>query len=131
MEKKGCPKLHRTSITRNLRYLGIVKWRPYWTPPLTKERKKKRVDWCKRHLNFDWTRVIFSDESYFEFFRETIERWGKRRPVKARHTHGPKIMLWGAISVRGVSLPCIGTGYINSLRYKQILDEYLDSLIAL
>ena len=44
---------------------------------LTSEDKKRRVQWAKQHKNDDFKRTIFTDESSFQLFRNTIRRWTK------------------------------------------------------
>ena len=42
---------------------------------LTKERKERRIEWAKQHLDNDCKATIFTDESSFQLFRSTIRRW--------------------------------------------------------
>ena len=75
--------------------------------------KLKRLNFAKKHINWSreqWSRVIFSDES-------CIQQFGSRkhsvwRPVGKRFDekytqqtmkHSPKIMIWGAMSVKGTA----------------------------
>ncbi len=39
--------------------------------------KKQRIKWAKRHKNDDFTNTIFTDESSFQLFRNTVRRWTK------------------------------------------------------
>jgi len=44
---------------------------------LTAKHKERRVEWAKAHLNDDWNRTLFSDETAFQLFRNIVERWHK------------------------------------------------------
>ena len=44
---------------------------------LTKKQKEKRVIWVMKHKNDDWNQTVFSDESYFQLFRNTVCHWSK------------------------------------------------------
>ena len=54
----------RTSLKRS----GIAKWTARKAPSLTKQQKENRVQWCLDNQNTDWTKVIFTDEAYFQAF---------------------------------------------------------------
>ncbi|CAF4077385.1 unnamed protein product [Rotaria magnacalcarata] len=63
-----------STISRHLDCLEYVNCLPLNTPMLTKEHKERRVEWAKEHLNDDWKATIFTDESSFQLFRNTIRR---------------------------------------------------------
>jgi len=44
---------------------------------LTNEQKERRVQWALAHKDDDWSRTIFSDETSYQLFRNTIRRWSK------------------------------------------------------
>jgi hypothetical protein len=44
------------------------------TPMLTNEQKCYRIHWSRSYMNDDWTRAVFTDESSFQLFRNTIQR---------------------------------------------------------
>ncbi|CAF1253589.1 unnamed protein product [Rotaria magnacalcarata] len=66
-----------TTISRHLNRLEYANCLPLNTPMLTEEHKERRVEWAKEHLNDDWKATIFTDESSFQLFRNTIRRWSK------------------------------------------------------
>ena len=43
-----------------------------FSPMLTVEQKQNRVEWAKKHQGDDWNRTIFTDESSFQMFRNTV-----------------------------------------------------------
>ena len=44
---------------------GYNKSIPRATPMLTAKHKEKRVEWATNHLNRDWSKTLFSDETAF------------------------------------------------------------------
>ena len=66
-------------------------------PFLTQKMKNTRVTWCENHLNTDWDRDFFSDESLFQLFRITQKQWGNKRVAIPAPKHPPSLMVWGAI----------------------------------
>ncbi|CAF3363750.1 unnamed protein product [Rotaria socialis] len=64
-------------ISRHLDRLEYVNCLPLNTPMLTEEHKERRIEWAKQYLNDDWKAAIFTDESSFQLFRNTIRRWSK------------------------------------------------------
>ena len=44
---------------------------------LTVAHKEARVSWATRHLNDNWDTTLFSDETAFQLFRNTITQWYK------------------------------------------------------
>ena len=77
------------------------------------------------HRNFDWSKVIFSDESSFQLYRITQKQWGKKRVSVAVPKHSPKIMIWGGISWRGKTVLAVVNNSIKAYDYQQIMDGHL------
>jgi transposase len=96
------------TVSKHLADLGYSKCLPRATPMLTPKHKQKRVEWARTHLNDDWSRTLFSDETAFQLFRNTVERWYKNAPeVRAMPKDRTKIMAWGGFCVEGkTSLFC-------------------------
>ena len=59
----------------HLHRMGYRNILPRITHMLTKEQKEKRVIWAMKHKNDDWNQTVFSDESYFQLFRNTVRHW--------------------------------------------------------
>ena len=50
---------------------------------LTEGHKRRRVEWAQTHLNDSWNKTVFTDETAFQLFRNTVERWYKnKRPTR-------------------------------------------------
>ncbi|CAG8439720.1 6491_t:CDS:2 [Diversispora eburnea] len=76
--------------------LGI----PRSVPLLTEEAIKRRIAWAKAHQRKDWNSVIFSDESTFQMFRNTIQvryKDGESIPSRPVVKHPFKQNLCGAV----------------------------------
>ena len=99
-------------------------------PMMTEVHRKKRLDWCLKNRNTDWSRVVFTDESSFQMFGNSIKFWmRKNKPLYQRvPKFGPKSMVWGAISLRGASCLKFFSGTVNSDAYIGCLEECSPSL---
>lgn len=107
-------------------------------PALTCIQKKKRLLWCKRHLNSDaafWRKVIFSDESMIELKprKKKIVRRPKGQRLASKYTTGtskfsPGILVWGAIRSDGTRALERCHGNVNSMEYQRVLDAALPSI---
>lgn len=72
-------------------------------PLLTDNHKIKRLQWAKNHKNFDWNRVVFSDESTFRLNQPGRKVWqfpGRRKLFRSVK-HPLKINVWGCFSSSG------------------------------
>lgn len=50
---------------------------------LTIEHIRKRIEWAEKYLNNNWNRTVFSDETAFQLFRNTVKYWYKgEQPVR-------------------------------------------------
>jgi hypothetical protein len=50
---------------------------------LTEAQIQKRIEWAEKYINQDWNRTVFTDETAFQLFRNTVEYWYKdKRPVR-------------------------------------------------
>ncbi|CAF4496751.1 unnamed protein product [Rotaria sp. Silwood2] len=67
----------RWTVQRQLRRLGYRSTLPQGTPMLTQKHKDARVQWALKHQDDDWTRTVFTDETCYQLFRNTIRRWSK------------------------------------------------------
>jgi len=117
------------TVARHMATLGYSKSLPKATPMLTAKHKERRVEWAKAHLNDDWNRTLFSDETAFQLFRNTVERWHKgaqqARPMPKDRT---KIMAWGGFSVKGkTSLFCFRQ-IMNTEFYVNIISRHIPEI---
>lgn len=102
LEKQGVEVSSRT-IRRRLSESGGKYSREILKPLLSEKHRVKRLQWAKKHQNFDWNRVIFTDESSFQLFRSNKKVWQfiGRRKVFRTVKHSQKVHVWGCFSARG------------------------------
>ena len=94
----------RSTVSRHLSSLGYRNALPLSTPMLTSVHKQKRVEWAQRHINDDWKRTLFSDETAFQLFRNTIKHWYKNaRPIRPIPKDRSKIFAWGGFCIKGTT----------------------------
>lgn len=96
---------------------------------LTAIHKQKRVEWAQKHLNDDWTRTLFSDETAFQLFRNTVQRWYKgERPIRPMPKDRTKILAWGGFCIVGkTSLFCFRR-IMNAEFYVEILRNHVPQI---
>ena len=96
------------TISRHLTTYGYSKALPKQTPMLTEAHKQRCVEWARQHLNDNWRKTLFSDETAFQLYRNTIERWYKgERPIRPMPKDRTKVFAWGGFYVVGkTSLFC-------------------------
>ncbi|GBC00286.1 hypothetical protein RclHR1_03800002 [Rhizophagus clarus] len=72
-------------------------------PLLSEQHRIKRLKWAKKHKNFDWNKVIFTDESTFQLFQSNRKVWQftGRRKVFRSVKHPQKVHVWGCFSAQG------------------------------
>jgi transposase len=70
---------------------------------LTVNHKEKRLQWAKDHMNFDWSQVVFTDESTFRLNQRALKVWQfpGRRKVFRSVKHPLKVNVWGCFSAVG------------------------------
>jgi hypothetical protein len=97
-------------------------------PILTDAHKKRRVEWAIAHANQDWSKVVFTDETSFQMFRNTLlafHKKGPRRLQKPMPKHPYKVHFWGAITVNGTINYFMFTQNLNGELYRTILTQNL------
>jgi transposase len=126
--KTGIQASYRT-IGRHLASLDYKKNIPLATPMLTDKHKKKRVEWAHRHLNDNWNRTVFTDETAFCLFRNTLERWYKGpRPTRAIPKDRKKIFAWGGFCKKGKTNLFCFSEIMNGEFFTNILSTHLHEI---
>jgi transposase len=116
------------AVRDNLQKLGFKVCIPRTIPVLKKKDKLRRLSWAKAHLRRRWNRTIFSDESTFQMFRNTMQvryKAGGPRPARGVVKHPYKVHVWGAFCVSGTVGLHIFTETMDGERYRKILSENL------
>jgi transposase len=94
LAEKGT-KVGRETVRTHLHTFGYKNALPLATPMLTAKHKEKRVEWAQKHLNDNWKKTLFTDETSFQLFRNTITQWYKgKRPVQPIPKNRQKIHAW-------------------------------------
>ena len=101
---------------------------------LTTRHRRKRLEFAKRHLHYDWNKVLRVNETKIESFCQVQHRyvWRRNRDgYKEKHLiptvkyGGGSVMFWGCFNSIGpgalVRIDCI----MNSTKYLAILAENL------
>lgn len=122
---------------RELHAAGMRVMRMIKKPLLTKEHRRKRLEFARSHSNWtgdDWKRVIFSDESIITARSVLLHELKWVKPTHGLNPKlimpvvqgsGPQFMVWGCISKFGVhDLTCI-EGNLDSAGYVKILNNDL------
>ena len=92
----------RVTVGRYLAEHSYKNSLPLTTPMLIKAHKEIRITWTKNHLHVNWKRTIFTDETSFQLFRNTIKHWHKGvRPIRPMPKDRRKIMAWGGFCAKG------------------------------
>src|SRR5262249_30898315 len=97
-------------------------------PLLTDEQQHRRLDWARAHTRVNWKNVVFSDETTFQMFRNTIKAFQKIEEPKLERPmpkHPYKIHFWGAFSARGTLDYYMFTENMDGDLYRKILTENL------
>ncbi|CAF3898817.1 unnamed protein product, partial [Rotaria sordida] len=86
-----------STICHHFHEYGYRNVLPRTTHMLTSDDRKRRVQWTKQHQNDDFKRTIFTNESSFQLFRNTIRRWTKhpKNESKCAPKNRQKVRIWG------------------------------------
>jgi transposase len=124
--------LHISTISKHLKRIGYKKSLPKTTPMLTSNHKIKRVEWAQKYLNSRWYNTLFTDETAFQLFRNTIQLWHKdERPTRCMPKDRTKVMAWGGFCKGGTtSLHCFQT-IMTGDYYVEILQNHLPQIKTL
>jgi len=114
------------TIRRELSRLGYVAILPRKVPLLTQQVKINRLLWARDHENYNWKKVVFSDETTLQMFRNTMLAWSReKKPIQPMVKHPFKVHVWGAINFKGKVGLHVFTKNLDCHLYRQILNEQL------
>lgn len=127
---KNAPRVCYNTVRVFLSSLG--KWRlPRLKTILSAANRKKRLDHCKEFLNFDFKKVLFTDESCFQLNANTLKVFvgkGKEVPTKPKYNPNISQMVWGGISFFDKTPICFMDGWINATKYQELLIEQKNNI---
>ena len=126
-------KVSKSTIRRHLhtnRLFGRVARRK---PLLRATNKFKHLEFAKHHWNYDWNRVLWSDETKIELFghvRHCQHVWRQKRDAYKEKHLIPTVQiyalvdhwcLWGCFTASGPGALVKINGIMNSTKYQDIL----------
>lgn len=124
----------KSTIRRHLHNHSLIGRVARRKPFLTTRHRRKRLEFAKRHLHYDWNKVLWSDETKIERFCQIQHRhvWRRNRDAyKEKHLiptvkyGGGSVMFWGCFNSRGPGALVRIDGIMNSTKYQAILAENL------
>ena len=90
------------------------------------QAKDNCLDWACEHLNYNWNKVVFSDETTIQMFCNTTHAWTReKKPIQPMVKHPFKAHVWAAINIKGKIGIHIFTENLNCHLYREILDNHL------
>lgn len=122
-----------STIRRRLHKAGLHHRVPARKPKLTPRHRMERLLFAERYLNYDFSKVIFSDEKTFKsseqgrmsLWRINKTRYDDQNVIENRGSGRIAVGIWGWMCASGPGeLVEIG-GRLNSEGYKDILDNTL------
>ncbi|GFW68023.1 transposable element Tcb1 transposase [Trichonephila clavipes] len=134
LQKTG-KQISRKTVARRLRGGGLYARRPVVCPPLTRQHRTARLQWCREHHNWteqDWACLLFSDESRFSLssdcrrqliWRESGTAYRPENIQEKDRYPTCSIMVWAGIMFNGrTRLHVVANGTMTGQRY---IDEVL------
>jgi transposase len=82
-EKSPELEVSERTVRRELANLGYVSVRPRRVPLLTQKAKENRLSWARDHMNYNWKKVVFSDETSIQMFCNTLPTWSRDKILVA------------------------------------------------
>jgi transposase len=125
-------KVSRVTVTRYLQKKGYKNSLPLATPLLTTIQKENRIVWARSHINDDWKRTFFTDETAFQLFRNTVKHWYKgSRPIRPIPKDRKKIFVWGGFCIKKkTSLTCF-RNIMDGKFYVEIIKNHIPEMNGL
>ena len=127
-------KVSKTTIRRSLHANKLFGRHARKKPILTNTHKRKHLEFAKRHWDFNWDRVLLSDETKIELFgnkhskwvwRKTKDEYAKKHLMPNVKYRGGSVMLWACFSSKGPGNLVRVHGIMTALNYQDILNKNL------
>jgi hypothetical protein len=114
------------TVRNTLSALGYSAVLPRRVPLLTQKAKDTRLQWARDHLRYDWSMVVFSDETSLQMFRNTCLAWTRsENPVAPMVKHPFKVHMWAAVNICGKIGMHLFTENLDRHLYRRILNNHL------
>lgn len=123
------------TLRRRLNEFGLRGCVSRKVPLISSRNRQKRLKFAREHLNKPlkfWRNILWTDETKINLFSSDGKRYVRRPPNRARDPKyttktvkhgGGRIMLWAAISGKGVGPIVQIEGIMDQYVYKNILTE--------
>ena len=130
-EMKNDVIISRMTICRILKENNIVYGEFKRKPYLTDEQKMKRFEWALKHRFYNWSNVIYSDESSFWKDKNHNKCWYEigNQKIKLSKSHSIKFHVWGCITLGDFRFSIFSKN-LNADRYIEILFENLITIYS-
>lgn len=118
----------RRRISSIRRELGYQPSKGYGQDELTAEQKNARMKYCRRHINDQWSNVVFTDEKPWILGKRRRPLWRRDRMARrtyVRTKYPIKLSCWGGISFKGKTSLVIWKGRQKSQQYINTLQQSL------
>jgi transposase len=116
-----------STVRKALQLMNYVSKKPRNVPMLLKRHKEARVRFALKYRDLDWSRVIFSDESFVQLFSNSLKLW----TLKSAFRENPqakdrtKVMFWGAFCQKMKSETHFIEGKMTGTVYRGILRNHV------
>jgi len=101
---------------------GFVK--PLLKTEVSSTNLHKRIKYCTKYRNFNFRKVLFSDESMFQINANNFRAFkfkGQKRPIKVKKNPDFKIMVWAGVCYEGKTSLHFVTETLKNEGYLKIL----------
>lgn len=122
--------ISKTTIWRRLKENNYIYGNYLNKPALTEKQIIKRLEWCNKYKNTDWTKIMFSDEATIYMNKNNTKCWfiSGSRKINRKKRHSIKLNLWAFITVEGLGQYELFKENLNADKYESILFENLFSV---
>ena len=117
----------KSSVHRFLVSKGYRSLRPIQAHELTQEEREKRIEWCKKFLDYDWDHVLFTDETIFRVGRKRSRKWMMEgdQNISGIKKYKSKVNAWAGIWKSGRTDIVTFTENLDAELYWKILKQNL------
>ena len=120
------------TIRRTLSGMRYDRRKPRNVPMLTKRHIEARMKFAQENLDRDWTKVLFSDESFVQLFSNSLTMWTRKGTTRENPQvkDRTKVMFWGAFGLNMRSELRFIEGNMTGEVYRGILAEHVVPLLT-
>ena len=127
------------TVRNRLSAAGLQARRPYVGPPLTAQRRLRRLQWARAHhriTRLQWNSVLFTDESRFSMsvadgrirvWRRAGERYADACVIQHDRFGGGSVHVWGGISFNHRTQLHVFHNRVNAQTY---IDQVLAPIVV-